>query len=107
MEIRLPASEYGHESYFIEQDGIRFSGVHLLIDMWGGVGLDDIGAVERILREVVQACGATLLGVVLGKLPPGARSRSCVGLPSRVVQGATQAAHPLRHEARAEGDRPW
>jgi S-adenosylmethionine decarboxylase len=70
VEIRPSSSEHGHDSHFTEQDGIRFSGVHLLIDMWGGIGLDDMGAVERALREAVQACGATLLKLELHRFDP-------------------------------------
>lgn len=70
MEIKEPARERGNESYFVERDGIRFSGVHLLIDMWGGVGLGDVEAVERVLREAVRACGATLLRLELHRFDP-------------------------------------
>lgn len=70
METRQPAKERGCESYFVERDGIRFSGVHLLIDMWGGVGLGDAEVVERVLREAVRACGATLLRLELHRFDP-------------------------------------
>lgn len=38
-----------------------FTGTHLLIDLFGCSGLDDIARVERALRAAVTAAGATLL----------------------------------------------
>ncbi len=38
-----------------------FTGTHLLIDLFGCTGLDDIGRVEATLRDTVAAAGATLL----------------------------------------------
>ncbi|QNQ09826.1 adenosylmethionine decarboxylase [Sphingomonas alpina] len=38
-----------------------FTGTHLLIDLFGCHGLDDIEVVEATLRETVAAAGATLL----------------------------------------------
>lgn len=51
--------------YYVEEDGVRFAGTHLLLDMWGGVGLDDVRAIEAALTESVAAAGATLLKVDL------------------------------------------
>jgi S-adenosylmethionine decarboxylase len=47
--------------YFVERDGERFAGLHLLIEMWGAHGLDDRVAIERILRDAVAAARATVL----------------------------------------------
>lgn len=38
-----------------------FTGTHLLIDLFGCTGLDDVDVVERALRDAVMAAGATLL----------------------------------------------
>ena len=38
-----------------------FTGTHLLLDLFGCTGLDDIAVVERTLRASVTAAGATLL----------------------------------------------
>ncbi|MGY4396265.1 S-adenosylmethionine decarboxylase [Sphingomonas sp. UYAg733] len=38
-----------------------FTGTHLLIDLFGCVGLDDIDRVEATLRNMVAAAGANLL----------------------------------------------
>ena len=47
--------------YFVERDGVRFAGLHLLIDLWGARHLDDTGAIEAALREAAAAAGATVL----------------------------------------------
>ena len=47
--------------YYVERDGVRFAGTHLLVDLWGAKKLSDIAAVEAILRDAVVAAGATLL----------------------------------------------
>ncbi|QNA83553.1 adenosylmethionine decarboxylase [Sphingomonas sp. So64.6b] len=42
-----------------------FTGTHLLIDLFGCTGLDDIDRVEATLRDTVAAAGATLLALRL------------------------------------------
>lgn len=51
--------------YFIERDGLRFAGTHLLVDLWGATNLDDQGLVDEALRQCVNECGATLLHIHL------------------------------------------
>jgi S-adenosylmethionine decarboxylase len=58
--------------YYVEKDGLRYAGTHLLFDMWGARHLDDIKGVEAILREAVAAAGATLLRMDLHSFGPGA-----------------------------------
>lgn len=55
-----PASDY-----FVERDGVRFAGVHLLLDMWGAHGLSDQALIHEALTRAVEAAGATLLQVHL------------------------------------------
>ena len=50
--------------------GVRFAGVHLLIEIWGGRFFNDLPQVERILRQAVEDCGATLLGMDLHEFSP-------------------------------------
>jgi S-adenosylmethionine decarboxylase len=40
-------------------------GVHLLIDFWGARHLTDAGLIEAAMREAAEACGATVLNVML------------------------------------------
>ncbi len=58
------------KDFFQERDGARFAGTHLIIDLWGARRLDDIAAVERALRDCVEACGATLLHIHLHHFTP-------------------------------------
>lgn len=56
--------------YLVRRDGVAFAGTHLLIDLWQGSGLDDLGLVETALREAVAATGATLLRLDLHHFSP-------------------------------------
>lgn len=37
--------------------------MHLLIDVWDGVGLDDPIRIKALLKDMAISCGATLLGI--------------------------------------------
>lgn len=54
------ACENGKD-YFVERDGQRFAGMHLLIDLWGARHLNDLDHVERALRDAAEAAKATVL----------------------------------------------
>lgn len=47
--------------YFVERDGMRFAGTHLLVDLWGASRLDDPDHIDAALREAALAAGATIL----------------------------------------------
>ena len=47
--------------YFVEKDGVRFAGTHLIIDLWGATNLDDPAHIDDVLREAAIATGATIL----------------------------------------------
>jgi S-adenosylmethionine decarboxylase len=47
--------------YFVEKDGMKFAGTHLLIDLWGARNLDQPDLIDRALREGAVASGATIL----------------------------------------------
>jgi S-adenosylmethionine decarboxylase len=49
------------KDYFIERDGIRFAGMHLLVDLWEADRLDDPALIDSTLREAALAAGATIL----------------------------------------------
>lgn len=49
------------KDYFVEKNGLRFAGTHLIVDLWDASNLDDAAAVEEMLREATVVCGATLL----------------------------------------------
>lgn len=49
------------KDYFVEKDGVKFAGTHLLVDLWGAANLTDPGHIDRSLREAADASGATIL----------------------------------------------
>lgn len=46
------------------------AGAHLLIDLYGAVGLDEINFIEETLRDCVVAADATLLHIFLHRFQP-------------------------------------
>ncbi|TAJ82760.1 MAG: adenosylmethionine decarboxylase [Reyranella sp.] len=62
-----PALDHDH---FIERDGMRFAGTHLIVDLWQASNLDDIDAVDAALRKAADAAGATLLNIDLHSFTP-------------------------------------
>lgn len=57
-ERRIGASA---PDYFVERDGVRFAGMHLLIDMWGARHLAEADVIRDALARAVAACNASLL----------------------------------------------
>ena len=69
--------EYGPQTkgaepkdYFVERDGVRYAGVHLIIDLLGAERLDNLDHVGATLRRCVQVAGATLLHIHLHHFSP-------------------------------------
>ena len=56
---------------FVERDGIKFAGTHLVIDLFGAKHLGDLDTVEQALKRCVEAAGATLLHSHLHHTVPG------------------------------------
>ncbi|MDF2809628.1 MAG: speD [Microvirga sp.] len=56
--------------HFIERDGMRFAGTHLIVDLWNATNLDCVDHVERSLRRATIAAGATLLNIDLHTFTP-------------------------------------
>jgi len=48
---------------FIERDGVRCAGTHLIVDLYGAKRLDDLKLIKETLRRCVEAAGASLLHV--------------------------------------------
>ncbi len=72
-ETNTPCSETSGEEardFFCEQDGVRFAGTHLLVDLIGAERLDDLQHVEDTLRRCVEASRATLLHIHLHHFTP-------------------------------------
>jgi S-adenosylmethionine decarboxylase len=58
------------KDYFIERDGVRYAGTHLIIDLFGAKRLDDLKHIKETLGRCVQAAGATLLHIHLHHFTP-------------------------------------
>ncbi len=59
------------KDYFIEKDGLRYAGSHLIVDMWNASGLDDEELIHQSLLDAVERAGATLLHVHTHKFSEG------------------------------------
>lgn len=55
------ADDTGAKDYFIERNGLRYAGSHLIIDLWEAEHLDDVDIIETAFRRAIQEAGATLL----------------------------------------------
>lgn len=51
----------GTKDYFSERDGVRYAGLHLLVDLWEAERLNDCDWIEAALREAAQAARASVL----------------------------------------------
>ena len=71
----LPAhkNHQGDEAkdHFIQRNGVEFAGTHLLLDLYNASQIDNIIHIEQAMRDVVVACGATLLHIHLHHFTPG------------------------------------
>ncbi|MCU7853748.1 MAG: adenosylmethionine decarboxylase [Candidatus Thiodiazotropha sp. (ex Monitilora ramsayi)] len=52
-----------NKDYFSEKDGIRFAGLHLLIEFWGSKNLNDVDIVRSSLSRAATQSKATILEV--------------------------------------------
>ena len=51
--------------YFVERDGVRFAGMHLLVDMWGAAHLSNQEVIGKALTRAAEAAGAAVLHIHL------------------------------------------
>ena len=49
------------KDYFVEKDGMKFAGTHLLVDLWEASNLADPELIDRALSEAAVTAGATIL----------------------------------------------
>ncbi|SRR5690606_17088053 len=56
--------------HFIEKDGVRCAGSHLIIDLYDAERLDDLPFIEETLKACVNDAGATLLHIHLHPFEP-------------------------------------
>ena len=60
-DTRSAAAEDDRKDYFVERDGMRYAGTHLLADLWGASQLDDPDHIDAAFRGAALAAGATIL----------------------------------------------
>ena len=53
--------EEDRKDYFVEKDGERFAGTHLLVDLWDADNLSDPQHIDAALRDAALKAGATIL----------------------------------------------
>jgi len=56
--------------YFVERNGIKFAGTHLIIDLWGATNLDRLDIIEKTLETAAEEAGATILHTHLHHFTP-------------------------------------
>ena len=74
----------GREGHFAVRNGVRCAGVHLIVDLRGAEGLDDIDLIETTLRRCVDAAQATLLHIHLHHFQPNGVSGVAVLAESHI-----------------------
>jgi S-adenosylmethionine decarboxylase len=57
----LGAAVEEQKDYFVERDGMKFAGMHLLVDLWGASNLTDPAYIDAALQEAAIVAGATIL----------------------------------------------
>jgi S-adenosylmethionine decarboxylase len=78
----VPAEE--REDHFAVRHGVRCAGVHLIVDVHGGHGLNDIDLIEATLRRCVDAAQATLLHIHVHHFQPNGVSGVAVLAESHI-----------------------
>jgi len=58
------------KDHFIVKNGVECAGTHLIVDLIGASGIDDLGHIERTMRRCVAEAGATLLHIHLHHFTP-------------------------------------
>jgi S-adenosylmethionine decarboxylase len=72
------------DDHFAIRNGVRCAGVHLIVDLHGAEGLDDIDLIEATLRRCVEAASATLLHIHLHHFQPNGVSGMAVLAESHI-----------------------
>lgn len=67
---KLTQTPPANQDFFIERDGVRYAGAHLIIDLYDADRLDDLTLMENSLRRCIDVAGATLLHIHLHPFEP-------------------------------------
>ena len=84
VSVVAPVLAEERADHFAMRNGVRCAGVHLIIDLHGAEGLDDIDLVEATLRHCVDAAQATLLHIHLHHFQPNGVSGVAVLAESHI-----------------------
>jgi S-adenosylmethionine decarboxylase len=68
--VAAPVAHEDRKDFFIERDGVRFAGTHLIVDLFGARRLDDLEHIKTTLTRCVEVAGATLLHIHLHHFTP-------------------------------------
>lgn len=60
------------KDHFVERNGVKFAGTHLLIELWNAKNLGDLAITDQALRDSATVAGATLLHLHLHHFGPNA-----------------------------------
>jgi S-adenosylmethionine decarboxylase len=82
VSVVVPAQE--RDDHFAERNGVRCAGVHLIVDLHGAQGLNDIDLIEATLRRAVGAARATLLHIHVHHFQPNGVSGVAVLAESHI-----------------------
>jgi len=84
VSIVPPVAVDERHDHFAVRKGVRCAGVHLIVDLHGAQGLDDIDLIEATMRRCVDAAGATLLHIHLHHFQPNGVSGVAVLAESHI-----------------------
>ena len=84
VSVVKPVVADDRQDHFAVRNGVRCAGVHLIVDVHGGKGLNDIDLIEETLRRCVSAAGATLLHIHLHHFQPSGVSGVAVLAESHI-----------------------
>jgi S-adenosylmethionine decarboxylase len=84
VRVVPPVASDKRDDHFAVRKGVRCAGVHLIVDLHGAQGLDDIDLIEATLRRCVDAAGATLLHIHLHHFQPNGVSGVAVLAESHI-----------------------
>ena len=84
LQDHAEACAQDRDDHFAVRNGVRCAGVHLIVDLHGASGLNDIDLIEATLRHCVEAARATLLHIHLHHFQPNGVSGVAVLAESHI-----------------------
>jgi S-adenosylmethionine decarboxylase len=84
VAVVAPVPVEDRDDHFALRNGVRCAGVHLIVDLHGAKGLNDIDLIEATLRRCVDAANATLLHIHLHHFQPNGVSGVAVLAESHI-----------------------